>query len=202
MSSLLASPDAFPTIYGQAKRHAERALQEADLKNNWTIAIYRPGPILSPWAEMLTWLRRESPARPFRIDLPHRIHFVYIEDIVHVICQTLSQKIAGIFDVGDQCPRTGNEVLELVGGWFNSSLPLCMPTWMLFVVASVAEIIGKLGHRTPRLTRDMIRGIISPQVGNAEQTYQILGIPLLYPDALLGVRQRFIEQWAINQYLA
>jgi nucleoside-diphosphate-sugar epimerase len=139
--------------YGRSKRKAELAIEKilADTRQDWSVVrptlVYGPG---NP-GNMLRLMRltRSPIPLPFGA-IRNRRTFLYVENLVHLIKQVLSEPGASrqVFNVGDAEVLSTPELVRMLAGLSGRSIRLLpVPVWILRTMAKGGDVAtGLLGR--------------------------------------------------------
>lgn len=118
------------------------------------------------------------------------ISFTYIGDLVQAIHNSISVKsIEGhIFNINTSGVLTLNELITLIKSKINTKPIFKVPSFMGWVVATIAILISKITSRTPFMDYDIVR-VATMQSGERSITKatEILNFMPKYPDIREGL---------------
>lgn len=160
-----AQPEAPTSFYGQSKLEGEKAVKTF---TNGPFVILRP-PIIygrkdSGFSKIAEWVRKGVMVNAGSAD--GRFSFVYIEDLVRAVIQSLetSGLDGGTFYVCEARSYAWLEFIKLLAAGMGVKMPfmLSLPPWAVYAVGWLYEAVTAVTGAEPVMNRDKAREAAGP----------------------------------------
>lgn len=160
-----AQPEAPTSFYGQSKLAGEKAVKTFA---NGPFVILRP-PIIygrkdSGFSKIAEWVRKGVMVNAGSAD--GRFSFVYIEDLVRAVIQSLEEPAldGGTFYVCEARSYAWLEFIKLLAAGMGVKMPfmLSLPPWAVYAVGWLYEAVTAVTGAEPVMNRDKAREAAGP----------------------------------------